>query len=154
VEEARQIGWPTHFTEDLTEIDLNTLCTPGAPRVFWWGIRTSGTDLFHPNHLFSVQWALARAATYPSGDEQHYSSYTERGLLPIQRERMIAQMVHSLDLATYEQDLRTASEAEFQAMRSRMLGPEAMVAYQEALASTQRAREACRQVKALKGRYE
>ena len=66
---------------------------------------------------------------------------------------MIVQLVHSLDAATYEQDLRTAGEAEFQAQQTRLRGPAAIAAYQEALAATQRAREACRQVKALKQRY-
>ena len=153
VEEAARIGWPTHFAVDLTESDLNVLCSPGAPRVFWWGVRSSGTDLFHPNHLYSVQWALARVTTYPSGDEQRYYAYTGERLRPITRERMIVQLVHSLDVTTYEQDLRVAGEAEFQAQQTRLRGPAAMVAYQEALAATQRAREACRQVKALKQRY-
>jgi len=153
VAEAARIGWPTHFAVDLTESDLNALCSPGAPHAFWWGIRSSGTDLFHPNHLYSVQWALARAGTYPEGDEQRYYAYSGERLRPITRERMIVQLVHSLDAATYEQDLRTAGEAEFQAQQTRLRGPAAMAAYQEALAATQRAREACRQVKALKQRY-
>lgn len=152
-EEAARIGWPTHFAVDLTESDLNALCSPGAPRVFWWGIRSSGTDLFHPNHLYSVQWALARAGTYPEGDEQRYYAYSGERLRPITRERLIVQLVHALDVATYEQALRAAGEAEFRAQQARLRGPAAMVAYQDAQAATQRAREACRQVKALKQRY-
>ena len=153
VDEAARIGWPTHFAVDLTESDLNALCSPGAPHAFWWGIRSSGTDLYHPNHLYSVQWILARAKTYSDGDEQRYYAYAGEKLRLLTRERMIVQLVHSLDVATYEQDLRAAAEAEFQAQQTRLRGPTAMVAYQEAQASTQRAREACRQVKSLKQRY-
>jgi hypothetical protein len=153
VEEAERIGWPTHFTVDLTDSDLNVLCSPGAPQVFWWGIRSTGTDLFLPDHLHSVQWALARASTYLTFDEQRYYAYSAKGLRPITREQMIAQLVSSLDLTTYEQDLHAASEAEFQAKLARLRGPEAQVAYQQALSASRRAREACRQVKELKQRY-
>lgn len=153
VEEAARIGWPTRFTKDLTEIDLEILCSPGAPRCFWWGVRSSGTDLFYRNNLQSVEWALARVELYPSSDGQRYYAYTGERLRPIAREQMIVQMVHSLDLATYEQDLRAAGEAEFQPWQVRLRDPAAMRAYYEARASTQRARDACQRIKELKRFY-
>ena len=131
-DEAARIGWPTHFAVDLTESDLNALCSPGAPHAFWWGIRSSGTDLYHPNHLYSVQWALARAGTYPDGDEQRYYAYTGEKLRPLTRERMIVQLVHSLDVATYEQALHAGQRSGVPGAADPLRGPTAMAAYQEA----------------------
>jgi hypothetical protein len=149
-EEAARLGWATQHRTDLTEIDLGILCVPGAPRSFWWGIRPSGTDLFRPNDLVSVSWAQAQP---PTSTERRYYAYTGEALKAVSLERMVAQLVRSLDPGSFEQALRDAVDAVEAAGQVRPRSREAAAAHQEAQRAERRAREQLAEVRKLKQRY-
>jgi hypothetical protein len=147
--EAARLGWPTIFWEDLNS-DAKILCTPIAPKRFWWAIRLAGTDLYQPNDLLSVEWAFARKKHGP--DEQRYYCYTGSKLRHITLDALIAQLVHTLDVASYEEKRRKALTTEIQERtRFRELG--ANKAYYDACQASKQAEEALRKVKRLKQQY-
>ena len=97
--EAERLRWPKFYREDL-DIDLNILCTPDAPKLFWWGVRSTGTDLYRPNELWDIEWAQARKKHGP--DEQRYYKYNGEALRSITLDALIFQLARTLDVKSYE----------------------------------------------------
>jgi hypothetical protein len=148
--EAARIGWPKFYKEDLA-IDLNVLCSVGAPKEFWWGVRSTGTDLFQPNTLASLEWALAREK-HGSAEQLHYH-YTGHTLRPIALHLLIVQLAHSLKANDYEQRWHDAVAATPHAGEVRSRTYQEQIAYQQASQEARRAEEAYRRVVSLKQRY-
>jgi hypothetical protein len=148
--EAARLGWPKFFHEDLA-IDLKVLCTPDAPKRFWWGVRSTGTDLYRPNEIWDIEWAMARKEQGP--EEQRYYCYNGDVLRSSALDTLIVQLAHALDVASYAQKREMAQTALTQAepLRSRDWGT--AKAYDEALQASKRADEDVRKVKRFKQRY-
>ena len=148
--EAARIGWPKFYKEDLA-IDLNVLCSAGASKEFWWGVRSTGTDLFQPNALESVEWALAREK-HGSSEQLHYHS-TRNTLRPISLRTLIVQLAHSLKIKDYEQRWHDAVAATSTAGEVRLRTSQEQITYQQASQAALRAEDAYRRVVSLKQRY-
>ena len=54
--EASRLGWPTHFTADLTKHDYAILNDYDAPTRFGWSVRECGTDLYRVGNEWSIAW--------------------------------------------------------------------------------------------------
>lgn len=148
--EAAHLGWPRFYHEDLT-IDLKLLCTPDAPKRFWWGVRPTGTDLYRPNELWDIEWALARKKHGP--DEQRYYTYNGEALRSIALDALILQLARTLDIKSYEQKREAASTALTQATQTRFRDWGTSKAYYEALQKSTRADEELRKAKHFKQLY-
>jgi hypothetical protein len=146
--EATRLGWPNTFQGDLLVVDRNILCSPGAPKEFWWGVRSTGTDLYQPNDLAGVEWALAR-----SPDEQRYYHVTQETLRHVELATMIVELVRSLDEEEYEQRWQEALMAEQQTAQTRFRSQEALNAYYRAHQEARYAEEAYQKVRHLKQNY-
>lgn len=148
--EAARLGWPKFFHEDLA-IDLNVLCTPDAPKCFWWAVRSTGTDLYRPNEVWDIEWAEARKEQGP--DEQRYYRYNGDVLRTIALDTLIIQLAHTLDVKFYEQKCEMALTALTQAKHIRLRDWGTAKAYDEALQASRYADDALRKVKRFKQRY-
>ncbi len=148
--EAVRLGWPKFFRQDLA-IDLKVLCTPDAPKRFWWGLRSTGTDLYRPNEIWDIEWAEARKEQGP--DEQRYYHYNGDVLRSIALDTLIVQLAHTLDVKSYEQkrEMALTTLAQAEPFRSRDWGT--AKAYNEALQASKQADENLRKVKRFKQRY-
>lgn len=149
--EATRLGWPKYYKEDLTVHDLKTLSSPGAPQNFWWGIRSTGTDLYRPNTLFDAEWAIARSQQ-PS-DEQHYYAFEHGKLSSVTSERLLVQLVTSLDRASYEAAWKAAQHASEKAKDRRWENGASARAYHDAAQKALQAQEAVQRVERLKQHY-
>jgi len=146
--EATRIGWPSFFQGDLV-VDRNILCSPGAPKEFWWGVRSTGTNLYQPNDLAAVEWALVR-----SPDEQRYYHVTQETLRRIERAAMIVELVRSLEEKEYKQRWQDALVAEQQVAQTRSRSQEALNAYDRAHQEARNAEEAYQKVRRFKQQYQ
>ena len=146
--EATRLGWPSFFQGDLLVVDRNILCSPGAPKEFWWGVRSTGTNLYQPNDLAAVEWALAR-----SPDEQRYYHVTQGTLRRIELAAMIVELVRSLEEKEYKQRWQDALVAEQQALQTRSGGQEALNAFYRAYQEARYAEEAYQKVRHFKQQY-
>lgn len=147
--EAARIGWPSTFQGDLLVVDRNILCSAGAPKEFWWGVRPTGTDLYRPDDLASVEWALAR-----NPEEQRYYHVTQETLRRIELTAMIVELVESLEEKGYEQRWQDALVGEQQAAQMRSRGQEALNAYYRAHQEARSAEEAYQKVRRFKQQYQ
>jgi hypothetical protein len=148
--EAARLGWPKFFRQDLS-IDLKVLCTPDAPKCFWWGVRSTGTDLYRPNEVWDIEWAEARKEQGP--EEQRYYHYNGDVLRRSALDTLILQLAHALDVPSYEQKREMALTALTQAEYIRFRDWGTAKAYDEALQVSRRANEDLRKVKRFKQRY-
>jgi hypothetical protein len=148
--EAARLGWPKFYREDLA-IDMKVLCTPDAPKRFWWGIRSTGTDLYRPNELWDIEWAQARKKHGP--DEQRYYAYTGETLRSITLDAVILHLARTLDIASYEQKREAAFTALTQAAQIRHRDWGTSKAYYEALQLSTLADKDLRRVKYFKQFY-
>lgn len=112
------------------------------------GVRATGTDLFLPNHLSAVCRAQAGADT-----EQRFYAYTGEALQARALDQLIAELVGSLEPASFELALREVRAAEEEAEQERPRSYESMQAHHEAQRATRRVREELAEVEALKQRY-
>lgn len=147
--EAARIGWPKFYQEDLA-IDLNVLCSVGAPKEFWWGVRSTGTDLFLPNTLTSMEWALAREKH--ESEQRHYH-FTGTTLHSITLQTLIGQLARSLNSRDYEQRWQEAVAATSTAGEGRFRTFHEQAAYQQAVQAALQAEKAYRRVLHLKQHY-
>jgi hypothetical protein len=148
--EAARLGWPKFFRQDLA-IDLKVVCIPDAPKYFWWGVRSTGTDLYRPNEVWDIEWAEARKEQGP--EEQRYYRYNGDVLYSIALDTLIVQLAHALDVASYAQkrEMTLTALTQAESLRSRDWGT--AKAYDEALQASKRADEDLRKVKRFKQRY-
>jgi hypothetical protein len=148
--EAARLGWPKFYREDLA-IDRKVLCTLDAPKRFWWGIRSTGTDLYRPNELWDIEWAQARKKHGP--DEQRYYAYTGETLRSITLDAMILHLARTLHIPSYEQKREAAFTALTLAAQTRHRDWGTSKAYYEAFQMSKLAEEDLRRVKHFKQFY-
>jgi hypothetical protein len=69
---AADVGWPTHFQNDLTEHDRCRLHGGDAPTVFGWVLRELGTHLIDPRCDTKLLRGYINHFGGPDGDKHLY----------------------------------------------------------------------------------
>ena len=90
-------------------------------------VRSTGTNLYQPNDLAAVEWALAR-----SPDEQRYYHVTQEALRRIELAAMIIERVQSLEEKEYKQRWQEVLIVKQQTLQTRSGGQEALNTYYRA----------------------
>ena len=101
--EARRLGWPTSYRDDLEKHDREILTRNDAPQTFGWGIYDMGTNFYHPNSLENIYWACVRSQ---SGDAFYWYDGTQ--LTPASFNELLHQLIQTLDVTSYQQRFRVA----------------------------------------------
>jgi hypothetical protein len=81
IAKSEEIGWPSHYTSDLTFHDRNILETWPEDRPFCWCVRQCGTHLIPPTCSDCYDWARAIASQSPK--DSRYFVWTGTKLVEV-----------------------------------------------------------------------
>lgn len=109
---SKELGWPTHFRKDLTEIIRLQFAKKDAPTVFGFGIRAAGCDLYRIENADYLEQALFYMRPGSRNLEQHYFVKNESAvdLCECSLPEFVRWLAQRLNVKKHKQDWEEANQ--------------------------------------------